>query len=170
MISKFQRSWRQFRDVTVIWNFQTSLDTTICGPARLSFRRSFTPNQGWINLWANRANARGLALAHQNTPLLVFHVFRLFTTRRNCKAFWLLPLVYGLRKLTTLACIVFEWLNRIEPKSTTLYYPRISSKSMHPWRSAESFPAGATSKFCLSLSGCWRSNANWRSQNSLPFL
>jgi len=43
MISKIQSSWRQFRDVTVIWNFQTSLETNIC-EARLSFRRPFTPN------------------------------------------------------------------------------------------------------------------------------
>jgi len=38
--------------------------------------------QGWINHWANRANARGLAFEYQNTPLLVFHVFRLITTRK----------------------------------------------------------------------------------------
>jgi len=31
--------------------------------------------QGRINRWANRANARGLALEYQNTLLLVFHVF-----------------------------------------------------------------------------------------------
>jgi len=36
--------------------------------------------------WANRANARGLALEYQNIPLLVFHVFKLFTTRQNCRA------------------------------------------------------------------------------------
>jgi len=35
-------------------------------------------SQGRINHWANRANVRGLALEYQNTPLLVFHVFRLF--------------------------------------------------------------------------------------------
>jgi len=38
--------------------------------------------------WANRANARGLALEYQNTPLLVFHIFMLFTTRQNCRAFY----------------------------------------------------------------------------------
>jgi len=32
------------------------------------------------------------------------------------------------------------------------------------------FSRGATSKFCLSFSGCWWCNANWRSQNALPFL
>ena len=68
-------------------------------------------------------------LEHQNTPLLVFHVFRLFTTRQNCRAFWQPLLVYSLRKLTTLAFIVFEWLKRIQPDSTTLYDPRIRSKS-----------------------------------------
>jgi len=40
--------------------------------------------QGRINHWANRANARGLALECQNTPLLFFHVFRQFTMRQNC--------------------------------------------------------------------------------------
>jgi len=59
--------------------------------------------QGRINHWANRANVRGLALEYQNTSLLVFHVFRLFTTRQNCRTFWLLCLAYRLRKLTALA-------------------------------------------------------------------
>jgi len=36
MISKIQRSWRQFRDVTVTWSFQTGPETTICR-ARVSF-------------------------------------------------------------------------------------------------------------------------------------
>jgi len=39
--------------------------------------------QGWVNHWAN---TRDLALEYQNPSLLVFHVFRLFTTRRNCTA------------------------------------------------------------------------------------
>jgi len=43
MISKIQRSWRQVCDATVIWNFQTSLETTIC-EVRLSFRCPLTPN------------------------------------------------------------------------------------------------------------------------------
>ena len=38
------------------------------------------------------------------------------------------------------------------------------------WASAEIFPGGATSNFCLSFSGCWRCNANGCSQNALPFL
>jgi len=41
-------------------------------------------NQGRINHWGNRANARGLAIEYQNILLLVFHVFKLFTTRQNC--------------------------------------------------------------------------------------
>jgi len=32
------------------------------------------------------------------------------------------------------------------------------------------FSRGATSKFCLFFSGCWRCNANEHSQNALPFL
>ena len=31
MISKIQRSWRHFRDVTIIRNFQTDLETNTCG-------------------------------------------------------------------------------------------------------------------------------------------
>jgi len=81
----------------------------------------------------------GLVLEYQNSPLLAFQLFRLFTARRTCWAFWLLRLVYRLRKLTTLTCIVFECLKRIEPKSTTLCYPRFISKSIHPWSSAEIF-------------------------------
>ena len=38
------------------------------------------------------------------------------------------------------------------------------------WASAEIFPGGATSKFYLSFSSCWRCNVNERSQNALPFL
>ena len=88
--------------------------------------------QGRINHWANRENARGFALEYQITPSLVFHVFRLFTTRRSCRAFWLLRFVrvYRLRKLTTLGFIVFEWLERIELNRTTLYDPRIRLKSV----------------------------------------
>ena len=41
-----------------------------------------TSPQGRINHLANRANARGLALEYQNIPLLVFHYFRLITTRK----------------------------------------------------------------------------------------
>jgi len=38
------------------------------------------------------------------------------------------------------AFIVFEWLKRIEANSTTLYDPKIRSKSVHPLTSAEMFP------------------------------
>ena len=109
-------------------------------------------SQGRINHCANRANARGLAHGYQNTPLLVFRIFRLFTTRQNGRAFWLLGLVYRSRKLITLAFIVFEWLKRIEPNSTTLYDPRFRSKSVHPWTSAEIFTGwGQRRIFLLTL-------------------
>jgi len=61
--------------------------------------------------------------------------------------FLLLLLVYMLMKLTSLAFIVFVWLRRIAPNSTTLYDPRIRSKSEHPWVRAEIFPVGATRSF-----------------------
>jgi len=37
-----------------------------------------------------------------------FHIFRLFTTRQKCRAFWLLGLAYRSGKLITVAFIVFE--------------------------------------------------------------
>ena len=114
-------------------------------PYVLSYR------QGRINHWANRANARGLALGYQNAPLLVLHVFRLFTTRQNCRAFWLLRLVHRSEKLVTLAFIVFEWLRRVEANSTTLYDPRIRPKSAHPWTSAEIFPGWGSVEILLIL-------------------
>jgi len=49
--------------------------------ARLPLNTPLPIMQGRIKHWANRANARGLALEYQSTPLLFFHVFRLFTTR-----------------------------------------------------------------------------------------
>ena len=61
-----------------------------------------------------------------------FSYFRLFTTRQNCRGFWLLRLAYRPGKLLTLAFIVFEWLKRIEPNSGALYDPRTISKSVHP--------------------------------------
>ena len=96
--------------------------------------------QGRISHWSNRANARGLALGYENTPLLVFHSVRLFTMRQNCRAFWLLHLVYRSGKLITLAFIVFEWLKRIEPNSTTLSMTEdLYWKSVHPWTYAKIF-------------------------------
>ena len=63
-------------------------------------------HQGRINHWANRANARGLALEYQNTPLLVFHVLRLFTTCQNCRAFWLPRLV---QRFQTQIALMAKW-------------------------------------------------------------
>jgi len=64
----------------------------------------------------------GLALEYQNTPLLVFHVFRLFTRRQNCKDFSLLRLVYRLRKLKLwhLSFVSdFKELNQVAPRFMT---------------------------------------------------
>ena len=47
-----------------------------------------------------------------------FSYFSLLTTPQNWRAFWLLRLVNSrLRKLTTLAFIIFEWFKRVEPNS-----------------------------------------------------
>ena len=54
-------------------------------------------------------------------------------------------------KLITLAFIVFEWLKRIEPNSTALYHPKIRSKSVHPWTSAEIFPGWGNVRIFLIL-------------------
>ena len=65
-------------------------------------------NHGRINHWANQANAQGFALLGAsclNMKTLLywfFNVFRLLTTRQNCRAFWLLHLVHRLRKLRPL--------------------------------------------------------------------
>ena len=51
-----------------------------------------------------------------NTKTLLycfFHVFSLLTTCQNRRAFWLLRLVYRLRKLKTMAFIGFEWLKEL---------------------------------------------------------
>jgi len=55
----------------------------------------------------------------------------------------------------------WQWLNHITAR-----------KSHHctTWAFAEIFFRGETSKFCLSFLGCWRCNANGRSQNALTFL
>jgi len=56
MISKIQISWREFRDLTVIRNFQTGLETTIF-ETEVGFLRPFNPNSlysstlprtGWV--------------------------------------------------------------------------------------------------------------------------
>ena len=70
----------------------------------------------------------------------VFHSVRLFTMRQNCRAFWLLHLVYRSGKLITLSFIVFEWLKRIEPNSTTLSMTEeLYWKSVQSWTYAKSF-------------------------------
>ena len=113
----------------------------------------------------------GLALGYQNTPLLVFHSLRLFTMRQNCWAFWLLRLVYRSGKLITLLFIVFEWLKRIEPNSTTLFITQeLDRNQCIHGRTQKFFFFAATSIICLSFTGCRRCNANGRSQNALPFL
>jgi len=49
----------------------------------------------------------------------------------------------GVRHFTSdYATLVSISHRRIEPNSTTLYNPRIRSKSVHPWASAEIFPGG----------------------------
>ena len=69
-----------------------------------------------------------------------------------------------------MAYIVCEWLKRIKPNSTTLYDPRIKSKSVQPWGVRRNFSKGTTSKIGLSFSDCWRCNTNGGSQNALPLL
>ena len=58
-----------------------------------------------------------------------------------------LRFVFVLRKPTTLAVIILEWLKRIEPTSTTPYDLNIRSKSVHPLVSAETFPGGQRRNF-----------------------
>ena len=103
--------------------------------------------QGRINHWANRANTWGLALLgalrlNVKTPLYCFLCFYAVHHSSNMQSFLITAysIYCRLRKLTTLAFIVFEWLTRIEPNSTTLNDPRIRSKSVHPLASAEVFP------------------------------
>jgi len=52
---------------------------------------------GASRFWEPRA-CGSLALEYKNTPLLAFHVFTLFITRRNCRAFRLLRLVYKVKE------------------------------------------------------------------------
>jgi len=83
--------------------------------------------------------------------------------------FYYCILVHRLRKLKTLEFIVFEWFERMEPNNTTLYDPRIRSKPVHPWVSAKIFSGGATSKFRLFFSGCWRCSVKGLLQTLCPF-
>jgi len=122
-----------------------------------------------IHHWANRSNARGLALEYQNTPLLVFHVFRLFTTRQTWWAFWLLRVVYRLRKLTTWPIFVFEWLKRIEPKASCFATQELDRNQCIHGAPPKFCQGGGNVEILLSFSGCWRCNANGRSQIALHF-
>jgi len=131
--------------------------------------------QGLVNHWANRANARDLALlgvSRLNTKILLYWIFKFLGCSprvRNVERFDYC-VYYRFRKLTTLAFIAFEWLKGIEPNRITFSDPRIRSKPVHPRASVDIFQGGATSKFCLSFSGCWRCSASGYSQNALPFL
>ena len=102
--------------------------------------------QGQISHWANRANARGLALLEAsllNIKRLLYLFFMFFGCSPRVKIVEILVwLAYGLRKWKTLALIVFECLKRIEANSITLYDPRIESKSVQPRASAEIFHGG----------------------------
>jgi len=64
MISNIQRSWRRFRDVTVIWSFLMGLETTVCG-ARVSFRHPFTLNSLFASMLSEKGwlGARKLTLS-----------------------------------------------------------------------------------------------------------
>jgi len=84
-------------------------------------------------------------------------------------------------KLTTSALTVFDWLKRIESieNGTTISTmlkqsaPYFMTQELDRNQCIHGRPQkifqGATSKFFLSSSGCWRCNANGRSQNALPF-
>jgi len=45
----------------------------------------------------------------------------------------------------------------------------LASSEIIPGREKKNFQVGQKN-FCLSVSGCWRCNANWRTQNASPFL
>ena len=57
MISKIQRSWRQFCDVTITGSFQMGLETNC--RARISFRRPFIPNSFFASMLPWRAGLVG---------------------------------------------------------------------------------------------------------------
>jgi len=46
----------------------------------------------------------------------------------------------------------------------------LNNELLQPWASAEIFPGGAKSTFCSTFSGCWRCNANGRTQSASPLL
>jgi len=94
--------------------------------------------QGRINHWANRANARGLALLGAScldikTLLYWFFIFlgcspcvKIVELIDNCV--WYI----NSEELITLAFSVIEWLERVEPNSTARDDPRIRPKPVHP--------------------------------------
>jgi len=77
--------------------------------------------------------------------------------------------------------IVDQWnvlicLNLLKLRSAVLCIAVIGKLSLDwpqaafPWASAESFPWGTTSKFCLYFSGCWRCNVNGSSRSDCSIL
>jgi len=63
-------------------SFEVNVHLFKPGLDRIVYELKKHDKQGRINHCA-----RGLALEYQNTSLLVFHVFMLFITRQNCRAF-----------------------------------------------------------------------------------
>jgi len=89
--------------------------------------RNLTPSwgQGRIDHWANRANARGLALLgalRLNIKTLLYWFFMFLGCSPRVKIaelVELLRLVHRLRKLTTLQFVAFEELNQTAPRFMT---------------------------------------------------
>jgi len=73
---------------------------------------------------------------HSFTGFSYFYAVHHALSRRD---FLLLRVVYRSGKLITLAFIVFDWLQRIEPNSTALHDPRIRSKPVHPMNVCRNF-------------------------------
>ena len=72
--SKFSRSKRSAVELSLLLCFsrENNLPSTMFNLCRIQYKQCM---KGQINHWANRENARGLALEYQNTPLVVFQVF-----------------------------------------------------------------------------------------------
>jgi len=89
MISKIQKSCRQFREVTVIWNFHPGLETNICW-ARVSFRRPLT-----LSIYAATSGLGGGAKTDfvpgrgkfLGTPLLFYQYFVVYTNKKTADRF-----------------------------------------------------------------------------------
>jgi len=91
--------------------FQGGIRPLVTGRAGLTIVQTWqTP--GALCFW-------GLAIDYQNT-LPDYHVFRLFTTRQNCRVFWLAyciqyrPIDWGNWQLWYFS-LLSDWLKRIEP-------------------------------------------------------